>query len=72
MTSTCVSCECAVEKSDIQEAYSDPMMPMKLRMLAEKVYSRSLGGDGSDRDDDDEDDDDEDEDDEWETESDEC
>ncbi|KAM6501526.1 hypothetical protein JOM56_001503 [Amanita muscaria] len=28
----------AVEKHDIQEHYNDHMMPMKLRMLAEKVY----------------------------------
>ncbi|KAL1965111.1 hypothetical protein VTN77DRAFT_6024 [Rasamsonia byssochlamydoides] len=28
----------AVEKEDIQEHYKDSMMPMKLRMLAEKVY----------------------------------
>lgn len=32
---------CAVEKHDIQEHYKDPLMPMKLRMLAEIVYDRS-------------------------------
>ena len=28
----------AVEKSDIQEHYRDPTMPMMLRMFAEMVY----------------------------------
>ena len=32
----------AVEKSDIQEHYKDPMMPMQLRMLAEKVYGKRV------------------------------
>jgi len=34
----------AVEKSDIIENYKDPLMPMKLRMLAEKVIGRPLQG----------------------------
>lgn len=32
----------AVEKSDIQEHYKNPMMPMKLRMFAEKVYGKPI------------------------------
>jgi splicing suppressor protein 51 len=31
---------CAVEKSDIQEHYKDPTMPMKLRILGEKIYGK--------------------------------
>lgn len=46
---------CAVEKSDIKEHYGDPMMPMTLRILAERVYGRSamegLGDEGSEDDD---------------------
>ena len=33
----------AVEKSDVMEHYKDNLMPMKLRMLAEKIYKRGLG-----------------------------
>jgi mitochondrial splicing suppressor protein 51 len=33
---------CAVEKSDIVEHYRDPMMPMKLRVLGEKVYGKGF------------------------------
>jgi len=33
---------CAVEKSDIQEHYGDGMMPMKLRILGEKIYGRGF------------------------------
>jgi splicing suppressor protein 51 len=33
----------AVEKSDIQEHYKDPMMPMTLRMAAENVYGGGYG-----------------------------
>jgi len=32
----------AIEKSDIQEHYKDSLMPMKLRMLAQKIYGRGL------------------------------
>lgn len=32
----------AVEKSDIAEHYDDPIMPMQLRMLAEKVYGKPV------------------------------
>ena len=32
----------AVEKSDVIEYYGDPIMPMKLRMLAEKVYGKKI------------------------------
>ncbi|KAG8525247.1 uncharacterized protein KY384_008891 [Bacidia gigantensis] len=32
----------AVEKSDIQEKYGDNIMPMKLRMLAERIYGKGL------------------------------
>lgn len=35
--------ECAREKSDIEEAWKDPMMPMKLRMLGEKIYGSTPG-----------------------------
>jgi mitochondrial splicing suppressor protein 51 len=33
---------CAVEKSDIQEHYKDPTMPMKLRILGEKIYGKGF------------------------------
>jgi hypothetical protein len=33
----------AVEKSDIQEHNKDPMMPMRLRMVAEDVYGGGYG-----------------------------
>ena len=33
---------CAVEKHDIQEHYGDPAMPMKLRLMAEKVYGKGV------------------------------
>lgn len=33
---------CAVEKSDIVEHYGDGMMPMRLRVLGEKVYGRGF------------------------------
>ena len=40
-----------MEKSDIQDHYGDNMMPMTLRILAERVYGRSamqgLGDEGS-------------------------
>jgi splicing suppressor protein 51 len=32
----------AVEKSDIQEQYNDNMMPMKLRVLGEKIYGKGF------------------------------
>jgi splicing suppressor protein 51 len=32
----------AVEKSDIIEHYGDGMMPMKLRVLGEKIYGKSF------------------------------
>ena len=32
----------AVEKSDIQEHYGNPSMPMQLRMYAEKVYGKPI------------------------------
>ncbi|KAL8665350.1 MAG: hypothetical protein Q9168_007715 [Polycauliona sp. 1 TL-2023] len=34
----------AVEKSDIMEHYKDNTMPMKLRVLAEKVYGKRIQG----------------------------
>ena len=34
----------AVEKGDVQEEYGDSLMPMKLRVLAEKVYGTSVMG----------------------------
>ncbi|KAK3650491.1 Ankyrin repeat and MYND domain-containing protein 2 [Elasticomyces elasticus] len=34
----------AQEKSDIQEKWADNQMPMKLRMLGEKVYGNTPGG----------------------------
>lgn len=33
---------CAVEKGDIVEHYGDGMMPMKLRLLAEKIYGKGI------------------------------
>jgi splicing suppressor protein 51 len=36
----------AMEKSDIQKHYNDPLMPMKLRILAERIYGRAIGGRG--------------------------
>lgn len=33
---------CAVEKHDIQEHYKDSVMPMKLRILAEKIYGKGV------------------------------
>lgn len=35
---------CAVEKKDIQEHYKEDTMPMKLRLLAEKVYGKRVQG----------------------------
>lgn len=35
---------CAVEKADVQEHYGDPLMPMKLRILAEKVTGSNVMG----------------------------
>ncbi|OBT67167.1 hypothetical protein VE03_02665 [Pseudogymnoascus sp. 23342-1-I1] len=32
----------AVEKSDIQDHYNDDMMPMKLRILSEKIYDKGF------------------------------
>jgi splicing suppressor protein 51 len=34
----------AQEKHDIQETWADKMMPMKLRMVAERVYGNTPGG----------------------------
>lgn len=34
----------AVEKQDIIEHYGDPTMPMKLRLLAEKIYGKKIEG----------------------------
>jgi splicing suppressor protein 51 len=31
-----------IEKSDIQDHYNDPLMPMKLRVLGEKIYGRGF------------------------------
>jgi len=33
----------AVEKHDIQEKYADSLMPLKIRVLAEKIYGRRIG-----------------------------
>jgi splicing suppressor protein 51 len=33
---------CAVEKSDVIEHYKDAMMPMKLRILGEKIYGKGF------------------------------
>ncbi|KAI9048174.1 hypothetical protein LZ554_007969 [Drepanopeziza brunnea f. sp. 'monogermtubi'] len=33
---------CAVEKSDIIDHYKDPMMPMTLRILGEKIYGKGF------------------------------
>lgn len=38
----------AQEKHDIQETWADTKMPMKLRMLAERVYGNTPGGHRSD------------------------
>ncbi|KAJ6782769.1 hypothetical protein PWT90_06017 [Aphanocladium album] len=35
---------CAVEKSDVIEHYGDSKFPMQLRMFAEAVYGRAVGG----------------------------
>ncbi|EME80475.1 uncharacterized protein MYCFIDRAFT_156218 [Pseudocercospora fijiensis CIRAD86] len=35
--------QCAQEKSDIQESWGDNTMPMKLRMLGEKIYGNTPG-----------------------------
>ncbi|KAF8427948.1 hypothetical protein EV426DRAFT_528816 [Tirmania nivea] len=32
----------AVEKADVQDQYGDNLMPMKLRVLAEKIYGKSV------------------------------
>ena len=34
----------AVEKSDIMEHYGDSMAPMRLRLLAEKIYGKRVQG----------------------------
>lgn len=34
----------AIEKGDVIEHYSDPMLPMQLRMLAEQIYGTGPGG----------------------------
>ena len=34
----------AVEKQDVIEHYGDPLMPMKLRLLAEKIYGKKIEG----------------------------
>lgn len=33
---------CAVGKSDIQDHYNDNLMPMKLRILGEKIYGKGF------------------------------
>jgi len=33
---------CAVEKGDVQDHYGDSTMPMKLRILGEKVYGKGF------------------------------
>ena len=33
---------CAVEKQDVIEHYGDGIMPMKLRLLAEKIYAKKI------------------------------
>ena len=33
---------CAVEKGDIMEHYGDNLMPMNLRFLGEKIYSKGF------------------------------
>lgn len=33
---------CAMEKTDVVEHYGDPLMPMKLRALGEKVYGEKV------------------------------
>lgn len=33
---------CAVEKSEIQDHYNDNLMPMKMRILAEKIYGKGF------------------------------
>lgn len=43
-TSADFSLASAQEKHDIQETWSDNHMPMKLRMVAERVYSYTPGG----------------------------
>ncbi|KAF8451738.1 hypothetical protein BDZ91DRAFT_750228 [Kalaharituber pfeilii] len=35
---------CAIEKPDVQEEYKDNLMPMKLRVLAEKIYGSHVMG----------------------------
>jgi splicing suppressor protein 51 len=47
MTSSEFSLECAQEKSDIQETWGDTQMPMKLRMIGERVYGNTPGGSNS-------------------------
>lgn len=42
------SLACAQKKHDIQERWADTKMPMKLRMLAERVYGNTPGGHRSD------------------------
>ncbi|KAK5676787.1 hypothetical protein LTS10_010551 [Elasticomyces elasticus] len=44
LRSSSFSLECAQEKSDIQKEWGDHHMPMKLRMLGEKVYGNTPGG----------------------------
>ncbi|KAF8245033.1 hypothetical protein K440DRAFT_604316 [Wilcoxina mikolae CBS 423.85] len=36
--------KCAVEKHDVQEHYKDSMMPLKLRVMAEKIYGTHVMG----------------------------
>lgn len=33
---------CAVEKHDVIKHYGDSVMPMKLRLLAEKIYGKKI------------------------------
>jgi splicing suppressor protein 51 len=38
------SLNCAIEKGDVIEHYSDPMLPLQLRMFAEQIYGTGPGG----------------------------
>jgi len=49
MTDAHFSLKCAQEKHDIQRQWKDPQMPMKLRMVAESVYSQDPGESGSEQ-----------------------
>jgi splicing suppressor protein 51 len=47
--SSAFSLRCAQEKHDVQETWGDDRMPMKLRMVAERVYGYTPGGSKSDQ-----------------------